>query len=108
MNFSQLLRVLLVRWGGKLPAGVVNTAGWLAVAALAVFLLFGMVLWALPVALALGAGFFLGRQKDLGEKLLRWRRGTPPTTGRIGPGSAACTRTWPVTVWPRAGATPPS
>ena len=73
MNFPQLLRVLLARFGGKLPARVVSVTGWLAVAALAVFLLFRMLLWVLPVVLALGAGFFLGRQKDLGTTLLRWR-----------------------------------
>lgn len=69
MNFPQLLRMLLMRFGGKLPVA----AGWLAVAALALFFLFSMFLWVLPVVLALGAGFFLGRQKDLGETLLRWR-----------------------------------
>ena len=73
MNFPQLFRVLLARFGGKLPARAVSVVGWLSVAALAVFFLFSMLLWVLPVALALGAGFFLGRQKDLGATLLRWR-----------------------------------
>lgn len=69
MNFPQLLRLLLVRFGGKLPLA----AGWLLVAALALFFVFSMMLWVLPVVLAVGAGFFLGRQKDLGTTLLRWR-----------------------------------
>lgn len=69
MNFPQLLRLLLVRFGGRLPAA----AGWLLVAALVLFFLFSMMLWALPVVLAVAAGFFLGRQKDLGTTLLRWR-----------------------------------
>ncbi|MBQ9579096.1 MAG: hypothetical protein IJR28_06160 [Ottowia sp.] len=72
MNFPQLLRLLLARFGGKLT-GLGVAAGWLAVAALAVFFLFSMMLWVLPVVLALGAGIFLGRQKDLGTTLLRWR-----------------------------------
>ena len=86
MNFPQLLRMLLARWGGKLPAGVVNTAGWLAVAALAAFFLFSMMLWVLPVALALGAGIFLGRQKDLGAKLLRWRAALSALRHALQPG----------------------
>ena len=73
MNFPQLLRVLLARFGGKLAGRAGIAAGWLAVVALAVFFLFSMVLWVLPVVLALGAGFFLGRQKNLGAILLRWR-----------------------------------
>ena len=69
MNLPQLLRLLLVRFGSRLPAA----AGWLLVAALVLFFLFSMMLWVLPVVLALGAGIFLGRQKDLGTTLLRWR-----------------------------------
>lgn len=69
----QFFRQLLARWGGKLPARAASIAGWLAVAALAVFFLFSVLLWVLPLVLALGAGFFLGRQKDLGATLLRWR-----------------------------------
>ena len=65
--------MLLARFGGKLAGRAGVVAGWLAVTALAAFFLFSMMLWVLPLVLALGAGFFLGRQKDLGTTLLRWR-----------------------------------